>query len=100
VVFGADALNHRSHSSLGLSKPLERIEEIVMAALSTVRIVGLRALAQTASIFHTPHLKRRRLMDLSAIVTQVLITGGEIVLLLWLLAVLAFGLLIAVGFLQ
>jgi hypothetical protein len=70
-----------------------------MAALTTVRFVGLRASAQTASTFPTPRVKRRRLMDLSAIAAQVPISGGEIVLLLWLLAVLAFGLLIAVGFL-
>jgi hypothetical protein len=69
-----------------------------MAAILTIRIVGPHASSQAASVFPTPRIKALRSIDLSAVIKRALIVGGEMLLLLWVLVVLAFCLVVVVGF--
>jgi hypothetical protein len=94
----ADTLTQRSRLPGLEHLPLKHFEEIVMAAILTIRLVGARAFSQAASVFATPRIKTRRPLELFATINRVLIAGDEILRLLWAVVVLAFCLVIVAGF--
>ena len=69
-----------------------------MAAILTDRLLSPRADSPAAHFSLTPHLTRRRLIDLAKILKEIWRGICEGLLLLWMLAVVAFAWLTAAGF--
>ena len=68
-----------------------------MAAFLTDRLLSPRAGPPPAAIFPIPRVRRRRSIDLSETVTTIWRAAIEYLALLWMLAVVAFFLLLAAG---
>jgi hypothetical protein len=70
-----------------------------MAAFLIYRVFGANLTPRGSSIFAKLHLNQRGSAHLGASFTRLLVTGSEIVLFFWMIAVLAFSLLIISFFL-
>jgi hypothetical protein len=68
-----------------------------MAAILTDRLLSPRAGSPAADFFPTPHVTRRRSIELAEIFRRIWSVTCEGLLLLWMLIVVAFSLLIAAG---